>query len=401
MDELVPPHALAPTPAELGRLRVRMADAVAGCVGFLTTVAALSETTPLTAASRRERCDGMCSAINSSSELAEEFHEIHRRSGGGWPADAPTGLTFTAVALKLHDGYLLSCELGRVLYGSECVPGPRTTAQSAALRRAVRVRIVALRQAMRVLDDAAEYLRCGGEWAPPAPLDKLRVNAVHRAEATAASEYGVLVLDHITNVDGRQVPITGNSCLVVPGRVPTVCTHADPRIGPTLMRLVRGVLLEGVQRELLGGAVLPDGATLHWIGRVAASRGSGTCPCYPTAPTAAPAHAHLWGGVVHGVESANCKGSGSVAPSSRRGQGRKPKYAPATARNIRDVIDAAHTRSGSSKPIGSRGWRQSIAVVEAVERLVKDGTCVDAESVWRHYASEASRLRGKRRNFDA
>ena len=283
MDELTPPHAPAPTPDELGRLRVRMADAVAGCAGCLTTVAALSEATPPTAAARRERCNCMGDGIDSLSKLTSEFHQAHRAAGGGWPADAPSGLTFGVVATTLHDAYFVGYRMWHSLCESGQERGPATDALAAGLLRAG-----------RTLEDAAEYLRPVGGWSPADPgAAAATARALRRASEglSRMQHIGLGEIDAVTLPGPRgptRTPVTFLACRVVRGDRPTLCPAADPALPSTLLPDVARRV-----RELVG---LPAGLTIHWTGHEAGMRGS--CRCHPDAPTAAPADVGQWPEVV-------------------------------------------------------------------------------------------------------
>ena len=100
----------------------------------------------------------------------------------------------------------------------------------------------------------------------------------------ALLEHGGMVFDQILVGRGARVDVTGLSCLVVPGGVPTACPEADPWIPPGL--------LPDVVRSVGRLYPLPAGVTLHWVGhrRGRASR----CRCHPEAPYAAPFDRHRW-----------------------------------------------------------------------------------------------------------
>ena len=329
MDEIAPTPAAEPplpTPVELNELRARMANAVAGCARCLTTVAALSEATPPTAAARRERCDRMDNEIDAFSENTGEFHLAHRATGGGWPADAPTGLTFNAVASMLIRVYLPTCELAHTI----CELGQSGDAGTAA-------RVAGLRRAVPVLEDAAEYLRPGRPWRQAVPDAGAATIRSLREVGEVLSRYnnGGLTtfetLEYPALGGMAKVALTGLSCLVVPGSVPTVCERADPPLPRTLL----GDVVRAFERLYHpdGGIVWPAGVTIHWIGHAAGLRGG--CRCHPGAPSAAPADVGQWPGVMPANVHADSEGE-------RTGMGDNSSAAPPgpAAQGVSDVLGA-------------------------------------------------------------
>ncbi len=107
---------------------------------------------------------------------------------------------------------------------------------------------------------------------------------VTQAVSTDLFRHGREVIDYLIVGGGEGVEVTGLSCKVIPGDVPTICKNADPPIPLTVLSEVLPVLRRVID--------IPDGLTIHWIGTNAAYRSS--CPCHPLAPTAAPIDRDRW-----------------------------------------------------------------------------------------------------------
>lgn len=108
-----------------------------------------------------------------------------------------------------------------------------------------------------------------------------------------------------TYPDAVKVPVTGYSCLVIPGEEPELCSEADPLLPksmlPTALRAVRRL------------NKLPQGTTIHWVGGLAGMKG--LCPHFPDAPFAAPFDRHRWTEVVDGRRGRKRVARGKTDPN--------------------------------------------------------------------------------------
>jgi len=121
---------------------------------------------------------------------------------------------------------------------------------------------------------------------PPAPARRVSIAEFGRV-TEAAAYHGGVVIDKIDTGLGEWIDVTGMSCVVVPGRVPTACPDAAPWLPPALLPAA-----EQAVRRLCG---LPDGVTVHWLGHEFGRRSR--CRCHPTAPYAAPFDRDKWAAV--------------------------------------------------------------------------------------------------------
>ena len=124
---------------------------------------------------------------------------------------------------------------------------------------------------------------------PARPAPSRRVSLTEFKGITEVmAHHGGVVIDKIDTGLGEWIDVTGMSCVVVPGRVPTACPDAAPWLPPALLPAA-----EQAVRRL---CVLPDGATVHWLGHESGRRSR--CKCHPTAPYAAPFDRDKWAAVV-------------------------------------------------------------------------------------------------------
>ncbi|MFL5330872.1 MAG: hypothetical protein ACJ8C4_18400 [Gemmataceae bacterium] len=96
--------------------------------------------------------------------------------------------------------------------------------------------------------------------------------------------HGLITLNEVNVGSGEKIQITGLSCKVIPGAKPTACPHANPPVPPTILLTI--------EKFMRGFCRLPDGRTIHWVGHEAGYRNQ--CPCYPSAPYAAPYYKDQW-----------------------------------------------------------------------------------------------------------
>lgn len=99
-----------------------------------------------------------------------------------------------------------------------------------------------------------------------------------QAAAADGLHRGQEVIDWLFLGGDERVEVTGLSCLVILGTLPTVCPNANPPLPPTVLPEVIPAL-----RRLMP---FPEGLTIHWVGHTAGSQSR--CQCFPGAPTAAP-----------------------------------------------------------------------------------------------------------------
>lgn len=121
--------------------------------------------------------------------------------------------------------------------------------------------------------------------APPGPdpgTDKQLAEMGRLLQSLA--HHGQATLDQIIVAPGVTVDVTGLSCKVIPGRVPTACPDASPPLPPTMLTIA-----EKRMRELVP---IPADRTIHWVGHDAGFRSK--CRCHPGAPFAAPFDRARW-----------------------------------------------------------------------------------------------------------
>ena len=264
-----PPHAPAPTPAELGVLRARMADAIDACVAVAI---ALAEEFRSPGTGRR-LSGPLYSELGrfdlSLSDLATAFRE----SGNRWPAGA--GEPYTVVYDSLVNGlYNAASRLVRSL--SDNRRGDWTPEDEDAADAGDAATVRSVRHHAGFLQLVAERVReAGGEEWQFVELEREQKDWFDRFGACHGEGTGVICALR----RGAAAPLlTGLSMKVIAGRVPSQCVDALPRIS--------AAELERADRIIRQLVAIPDGMTTHWVGEEGSRRG--VCRCYPDAPYAAP-----------------------------------------------------------------------------------------------------------------
>ncbi len=152
----------------------------------------------------------------------------------------------------------------------------------------------------RLRADLCERLRCPIPQANTLTLGEAAdtLEGVHRvslADLQSAQQqqlyHGHAVLDTIEVgvAPGDVVQVTGVSCKVIAGCIPTACPDASPILAPSLLRAAEQAI-----RRLYP---LPAGTTIHWLGHDTGMRSRCRCTEYRDAPFAAPFDQHRWGTV--------------------------------------------------------------------------------------------------------
>ncbi len=153
------------------------------------------------------------------------------------------------------------------------------------------------------------------------------------------------------------VQITGLSCKVILGSVPTLCPDADPSLPPTML----SVIPQAFQRF----TPLPEGLTLHWVGHNAGSRN--LCRCYPNAPSAAPADQDRWPVPV-------VKPVWSRAARQLSFQGQSIAEFPKVGANLCTILDTFHEKGWPVEIQLSIGGEQLYQAVRPLnKRIGKSG----------------------------
>lgn len=170
------------------------------------------------------------------------------------------------------------------------------------------------------LDEAADLL----EGVQRVTLEELK--QVSREQL----HHGLATIDVVILGPGEEVQVTGLSCKVIAGTVPTACPDANPVLPPSL--------LAGAERAVRRLYPLPAGATIHWVGHDTGVRSR--CRCHPNAPFAAPFDQHRWTDVVSPApvervvaEPAVSASTGSSPPSTT-----PAATPPFTVGDIRDFL---------------------------------------------------------------
>ena len=138
------------------------------------------------------------------------------------------------------------------------------------------------------LDEAADLLD-GVQRVTIDELKQVSRDQLHHGHAT---------LDMIGVGSGQAVQVTGLSCKVIAGTIPTACPDANPVLPPSMLPLAEQAI-----RRL---HELPNGTTVHWVGHDTGVRNR--CRCHPTAPFAAPFDRHRWAAVVEPANRASAVG---------------------------------------------------------------------------------------------
>ena len=271
MDRLTPPHAPAPTPAELGEFGVRMADAITQCAAVAASVLKEAES-PQTG---RRPSQVLYELLRDFDPQLGDLGRAFRESGNRWPSEA--GDSWSVIYDTLVNGlYSTASRLVRSLADER--RGDWTLEESAAAEASESKTIRLLRSHADYLSLIAANVRAAGgeDWQVVNLESELkewfdRFNAGHRE--------GTVVIGALRR--GAAAPLlTGLSMKVVPGRVPSHCQNALPVIKPAELLVA--------DRAIRQTVAIPDGMTTHWVGDGVAGRLPSRCDCCHDAPYATP-----------------------------------------------------------------------------------------------------------------
>lgn len=186
------------------------------------------------------------------------------------------------------------------------------------------------------LDEAADLL----EGVQRVTLDEMQ------AVGQQQLHHGLATLDYIVVGPDEQVQVTGLSCKVVPGSVPTACPDANPVLPPSMVPLAEQAI-----RRLYP---LPAGMTVHWVGHDTGRRSR--CRCHPHAPFAAPFDRPRWVAVARPDGQAPAEASRLPDAS----QPDPPAQAPAPQSGLFTVSDIRDLLIYQARLVGHRAGLKSL-----------------------------------------